>query len=275
MHFPRLPDWLIYLAVAAALLFAAIGRREHADAPAAPPPMAGGGATLAPPATPFDPTLEIPRSAMRGPRAGTAFSVADRGVWLTAAQAAAGCRRLAIVIAEGRAVAATPRAVFGGVMVLTTRGGGPALPIGGTGELARGERAFHPGFPRGAPGEVASRLIGRQAAAPRGGATGAIEILAWAEAGRTAGLSDNLAGLMGAPALDGAGRVVGVTLGQATRRGRIYTTTLQAVRLALAAAGVRASTEAAGEPITPDNYGQVADDLRRTLSVAPVVCVSG
>ena len=36
MHFPRLPDWLIYAAVVVALLFAAISRRENADAPEAP-----------------------------------------------------------------------------------------------------------------------------------------------------------------------------------------------------------------------------------------------
>jgi len=27
-------------------------------------------------------------------------------------------------------------------------------------------------------------------------------------------------------------------------------------------------------PITPDNYGLAADDLRRSLRIAPVVCVA-
>ncbi|MDB5463220.1 MAG: hypothetical protein JWP23_1609, partial [Phenylobacterium sp.] len=31
MHFPRLPDWLIYAAVVAALLIAAVGRQAHVD----------------------------------------------------------------------------------------------------------------------------------------------------------------------------------------------------------------------------------------------------
>ena len=30
----------------------------------------------------------------------------------------------------------------------------------------------------------------------------------------------------------------------------------------------------AGMPITPDNYGLAADDLRRSLRIAPVVCVA-
>ncbi|RAK50681.1 serine protease, partial [Phenylobacterium soli] len=37
MQFPRLPDWLIYAAVVAGLLIAAVGRQERADAPPAPP----------------------------------------------------------------------------------------------------------------------------------------------------------------------------------------------------------------------------------------------
>jgi serine protease Do len=32
MHFPRLPDWLIYLAVVIALAVAALGRQEHSNA---------------------------------------------------------------------------------------------------------------------------------------------------------------------------------------------------------------------------------------------------
>ena len=38
MHFPRLPDWLIYAAIVMALLIAAVGRQERVDAPPAPPP---------------------------------------------------------------------------------------------------------------------------------------------------------------------------------------------------------------------------------------------
>jgi len=276
MHFPRLPDWLIYLAVVAALLFAALGRHEHADAPEAPPPAPGGAGALLPPASALDPSVAIDRPMTRGPRAGTAFSVGDAGVWVTARHVVAGCSRIAIVVAEGRGVAAVRAAGSAGdVAVLTTRGGAPALPLGSSVGLKRGERAYHPGFPRGAPGEVASRLVGRGKLTVPGGAGGAVTVLVWAEDGRTTGISDNLGGLSGAPALDGAGRVVGVTIAQAPRRGRIYTTTPEAVGRALAAAGARPSPDAAGEPIATDNYGRVADDLRRNLRVAPVVCLSG
>ena len=84
----------------------------------------------------------------------------------------------------------------------------------------------------------------------------------------------SLAGLSGAPALDSSGRVIGVTIAEAPRRGRIYTTDPSAIREALAAAKQTPPTDAAGEPITTDNYGRVADSLRRELRVAQVVCLT-
>ena len=98
--------------------------------------------------------------------------------------------------------------------------------------------------------------------------------LAWAEVGRTDGLNGSLAGLSGAPALDASGEVVGVTLAQAPRRGRIYTSTPDTLRHALAAAGIKPATGATGGPISVENYGRVADGLRRDLSVAQVVCLA-
>jgi hypothetical protein len=68
--------------------------------------------------------------------------------------------------------------------------------------------------------------------------------------------------------------VVGVTIAQAPRRDRLYTTTPAALAAALKLAGVR-SNASAGEPITTDNYGRVADDLRRDLRVVQVVCLGG
>jgi serine protease Do len=67
--------------------------------------------------------------------------------------------------------------------------------------------------------------------------------------------------------------VIGVTVAEAPRRGRIYTTAPETVTAALAASGRRPADFAAGEPITTDNYGRVADSLRRDLRVAQVVCL--
>jgi S1-C subfamily serine protease len=274
MHFPRLPDWLIYAAVVVALLIAAIGRQERADAPPAPPPPpAAEGAALGP-ASPFDPAVVVDVADKTEAGAGTAFSVASSGVWITARHVVEGCAQAAIVVAPGRGVAATvkidPEAE---TAILTTDGGAAPLPLGLTQRLRRGERAFHMGFPQGRPGEASSRLLGRENLVVHGRGARTEPVLVWAETGRTDGLKGTLGGLSGAPALDDQGRVIGVTIAEAPRRGRIYTTAPETTERALMASG-RRLTDMPGAPISADNYGRVADDLRRNLRIAQVVCLT-
>jgi hypothetical protein len=64
-----------------------------------------------------------------------------------------------------------------------------------------------------------------------------------------------------------------VTIAEAPRRGRIYTTAPETVQNAIRTLHEPLAPSAAGEAISPDNYGRVADDLRRTLRVAQVVCL--
>ena len=147
------------------------------------------------------------------------------------------------------------------------------MPIAAEAPLYKGQRAFHPGFPQGRPGEVASRLIGRETLKIRGHRSYDEPVLAWAEAGRTRGLKGTLSGLSGAPALDSRGRVIGVTLAEAPRRGRIYTTAPESFGPAIRGEQ-RADEAAKGQSITVDDYGRVSDRLRRDLRVAQVVCLS-
>jgi S1-C subfamily serine protease len=273
VHFPKLPDWLIYGAVVVALLVVAVGRQERADAPP-PPPDDGEGLALAP-ASPFDPAVEVDVPDQVQPGAGTAFSVSDAGVWVTARHVVDGCRTAAIVVGDGRGVAATVRIdPRGEAAILTTDGGAPALPLGLTEALHRGERAFHPGFPQGRPGEATSRLLGRENLVVRGRGARTESVLVWAETGRTDGLKGTLGGLSGSPALDRAGRVIGVTVAESPRRGRIYTTAPETVTEALSLSGRHPAPMTTGEPITVDNYGRVADALRRDLRVAQVICIT-
>lgn len=275
MQFPRLPDWLIYSAVVAALVVAAVGRQEEADAPAPPPPVPGEEGVPLAPSSPFDPAVVVEVPGQAEPGSGTAFSVADTGVWLTARHVVDGCARTALVVAEGRGVAVRaaidPRS---DAAVLVSEGGAPALPLGIDRPLRRGDVAFHPGFPQGYPGETASRLIGRENLVVRGRGARTEPVLVWAEIGRTDGLRGTLAGLSGAPALDSTGRVIGVTIAESPRRGRIYTTPPEAIEGAFQVAGQRPATFARGEPIDVENYGRVADSLRRDLRVAQVVCLA-
>jgi S1-C subfamily serine protease len=271
----RPPDWLIYIAGVAALVVFAVVEQERADAPPAPPPMAETDATLTAASSMKPSTVKPVPAADEAPMAGTAFSVSDAGVWLTARHVVNDCRKAAVMVAPGRGVSAK---VFADrtsdLAVLTTQGGSQPLPLASDATPSRGRRGYHPGFPQGGPGEATSRLLGPTVL--RSSARGAPPqpVLAWAEVGRTDGLKGSLDGLSGAPVLDRAGQVVGVTLAESPRRGRIYTAPLSAIRAALASAHLSPSGFARGQRITVDNYGRAADELRRDLRVAQVVCLS-
>jgi S1-C subfamily serine protease len=158
------------------------------------------------------------------------------------------------------------------LQVLTTAGGAPGLPLAGEQNLRPGESGFAAGFPEGGPGEVALRLIGPLIlrTAPRDQPNGLA--LAWAEVGHTDGLAGARAGLVGAPVMDVQGRMAGVVLAQSPRRGLVFTSGPEDARRALAK--TRLGAQAQPEPISDDNYGRVADDLRRSLSVIQLVCLA-
>ena len=275
MHFPRLPDWVVYAAVVLALLFAALGRGERADAPAPPPEVGEPLGDTVGPASPFDPSVVVDVPNQGGPATGTAFSISRSGVWLTARHVVEGCAQTALVVGDGVGVAAKvqidPR---GEAALLFTEGGAEPLPLALNETLRRGQRAYHPGFPQGEPGEASSRLLGRETLVVRGRGARSEPVLVWAETGRTKGLEGTLGGLSGAPALDAQGRVIGVPIPESPRRGRIYTTAPEVVDATLAASGRRFSDNGEGAALTPQNYFYAADDLRRGLRVAQVVCLA-
>jgi S1-C subfamily serine protease len=235
---------------------------------------AADGALLAP-ASPFDPSVTVDVPERTGPATGTAFSVASSGVWITARHVIDGCRQAAVVVGDGVGVAALASIdPQGEAALLRTQGGAPGLPLDLGSPLREGELAFHPGFPQGQPGETASRLLGRENLVVHGRGARTEPVLVWAEVGRTDGLKGSLGGLSGAPALDAQGRVLGVTLAEAPRRGRIYTTVPETIAHLIAESPTLLSAGPPGAPITPDNYGKVADGLRRDLRVAQVVCLT-
>jgi S1-C subfamily serine protease len=275
MALPRPPDWLVYSAVLGALLIGSLKGRENANAPPAPPsPDETEGALLGP-VTPFDPAVTVTTPDIPfQPASGTAFSVSREGRWVTARHVVEGCRRPAIVVGGGRALAADVRlAPRADIAVLLTQGGPEPVAVAPLQPLRAGQRAFHPGYPQARPGEVTSRLLGRETLRVRGRGERDEPVLAWAEVGRTRGLGGTLAGLSGAPVLDRQGRAVGVTIAESPRRGRIYTTSPDT--FGPATRGLQRPEEPlTGRAVTVDNYGLVADDLRRELRVAQVVCLS-
>lgn len=268
------PDWLVYTGAVGLLIGLAVLRQDgSADAPPAPPPLPEAAAVLSL-TSPLHPSQVKPLPRARERAAGTAFSVSEAGVWLTARHVVADCRRTAVLVAPGRgALARVVADRSSDVAVLTTEGGAPPLPLAREAPDWRGTLGYHPGFPGGQAGEAATRLLGphRLPGARRGEPVQ--PVLAWSEVGRTRELKGGLEGLSGAPVLNGRGQVVGVTLAESPRRGRIYSAPPEAIRLALARARKAPDGFARGQPITIDNYGRAADGLRRDLRVAPVACL--
>jgi S1-C subfamily serine protease len=266
--FSRSSDLLLYGGAVALFVVLALSQQERADAPAAPPPVPGDGATA------LGPAQAKQLQGVREQGSGTAFSVSETGVWITARHVVDGCKRAAVLVSPGRGVQAKVSSAKGAdVAVLITQGGAPPLPLAGRYPLSKGQIAFHPGYPRGQPGEAASRWLGGYWLPSLTRGSPAQPVQAWAEVGRTDGLKGGLAGLSGAPVLDAKGQVVGVTLAESPRRGRIYSATRREIQTALTTAGQKPAAFAVGQTITTDNYGRAADALRRALSIAEVVCL--
>ena len=277
----RPPAWFVYPTLLLVLLLAALGRRGHADSPPPPPPLTTPERGVLSETAAIDPFVVVRVRRKHGPNAGTAFSVGDGGVWLTAAAPLAACAHPAVLVNDVEGVAA--RAVRGAdrrISVLVSARGAPALSLAAAAPQP-GALAYAPGYPRGHPGEIAAHLIGARTLRSGGRWPAPATVLVWAEMGRTEGMPQPLTGLAGAPLLDGQGRVVGLVLGDAPRRGRLYAATPAELAAALAAAQSAAQSsplaarpaQAAGAAIGPANYGLAGDALRRQMRVAATACM--
>ncbi|MDX2238738.1 MAG: serine protease [Hyphomonadaceae bacterium] len=268
-----LPDWLVYAIAIGAIVFAlfSLDRREMAP-PAAPDAPAAGQAL--PPPSVYDPELLVNVGPAESGM-GTAFAISSDGWWLTARHVVDSCRHVGVIVSRGMAVNAEVRvARFADLALLRTKYRPEALALNvDENALRLGQRAYHVGFPQGRTGEATSLLIGRERLISRGRYALDEPILAWAEVGRTEGLRGTLSGISGGPALDSAGRVIGVTIAESTRRGRIYTAAPSTIARLLDVEEVEADGGRADQ-LTSLNYGTKADEMRRDLTVAQIVCVA-
>jgi len=233
---------------------------------------------LAPPSA-QDPVFEVEPDEVKSGTVllGTAFSVDQRGVWLTARHVASGlCRQLAI-FADGRPVATSIAYVDPemDVAVLTTRGGAPALPLE-TATPAVGETGYSFGYPTGVLGATQDTLMGRSRMQGSGRLAGITPTLSWAEARRIPESLDSLGGMSGGPMLDESGRVVGSVVAASERRGRVHTVAPEV----LSETGQTTRLFSAATPSAPvqqiadrsETLGDVAGDLSEESRITKVYC---
>jgi serine protease Do len=306
----RVPDWLIYSLALFAVVFALMSRGEDSDAPEVPPPPLPP--ITAPPKPPplqnqkppvpgeevpgaLPPVVEekpsdgilLPGPSEMDPRImvevgpvqsgiGTAFAIDDRGWWITARHVVDSCQRVGLVVSGNSAapVQDVKVSTFADLALLRTPGAPDALRLDPTeDDFVLAQKGFHVGFPQGNPGEATSRLLGRHKLVARGRYDLDEPVLAWAEVGRTRGLVGTLSGMSGGPVFDENGRVIGVTVAESARRGRLYTASPSSIVQLLNEANVNPDGADAGR-FTVENYGPMADRLRRDLAVAKVICVA-
>jgi S1-C subfamily serine protease len=271
----RLPDWLVYLLVIGVIVWVLYRVDDPNDmAPPSPPDLLDGGPLL-PPASMFDPEVLVEVGPITS-GVGTAFAINQDGYWLTARHVVGDCERVGIIV--GRRAAAPAQLVsaapFADLAILKTDRAPPALTVElDDASLRVDQLAFHVGYPQGRAGEAVSRLYRRERLVARGRYQSQEPVLAWAEVGRTRGLSGTLAGISGGPVFDEAGQVIGVTIAESARRGRLYTAPPSSIARLLGLARV----ETDGERVPAfdrEDYGRRGDELRRALSVAQVVCIA-
>lgn len=204
---------------------------------------------------------------------GTAFALDSGGWWMTARHVVDQCHRVHLLFQnhQGLWVTNVVHHTNADLALLRTSSLPHALPIA-DGTLQIGQNGFHVGYPRGSPGEVWSTLLGRRRMRVSGRYRTNEPVVAWAERRRRPSSLKSLGGLSGGPALDGAGRVVGVLVAESRRRGRVYTAAPASIDQ-LVSRGVVNKVAGRVLAITPDTLKPRADLLRRAPGIAKVVCL--
>lgn len=254
-----------------------VGNETFGDQGAFQPAEDDERGALLPSPSPFDDRSQVEAGEAKNWSSGTGFAIASNGIWLTAKHVARGCDRLGIVNDDGR-IAVKARPIYisevADVAIFQTQGGPPPLALDLVeSDIKLGARGFHVGYPQGKPGEVTSRLIGRELMLTQGAWRGKEDTLAWAETGRSDGLRGSLGGLSGGPAFDSAGNVIGITIAESPRRGRIITTSAASVAAALSGAGVTPQGTPLSLPSGQD-LTKTARRLRADLKVVQLICLT-
>ena len=274
------------IALIALVVFAVIGKYAGGDNE---DPRSGSARRPDPgqfvPAQPIDPGpanepgVIVPVGDQQSSSSGTAFSVDSGGVWITARHVADGCDKI-VLQRSGRQVVKVNRVQHhpnADISILWTLKGVPALPLLQH-PVRPNQDGYSFGFPKGEPGDVHARLIGRTKMHQRGRYRTNEPVVAWTHVRRVPDRGAHLGGISGGPWVNAAGRILGVHVAGNPRRGRSYTTAPSSLRRAFVEAGLSESTSSTNierVSVTPKNFPSIGNKLRQTLTVAKVLCLVG
>ncbi len=230
--------------------------------------------------SPNDPALIVEAETKKSSATGTAFSINRNGIWFTARHVTNGCDVVGLEKSPGRLVRAQRISEYPGadISVLWTRGGSPAMPVGKP-TLRVGQAGYSFGYPKGDPGDVYARIIGRNRMLARGRYNTNEPVIAWTQVRRVPDIGSDIGGISGGPWVNAAGEVIGIHVAGAPRRGRSYSTAPRTMREAIARAGVMPAADLRDLPppaaLTPGEFPTYGQQLRRQLTVAKVICLVG
>lgn len=206
---------------------------------------------------------------------GTAFSVGENGIWITARHVTDGCDVVVVRTAHKKGMSAQRviQESNADISVLRTRTGAPSLPVTKP-TLRNGEKGWSFGYPKGDPGDVYGQVIGRAKMRAQGRYSSLEPVIAWTHLRRVPDRGADLGGISGGPWVDAGGRVVGVHVAGAPRRGRSYSTAPSTLLAALSRAGVNPSDRTVIQ-LSAGNFAQIGDLMRERLTIAKVYCLVG
>ena len=227
-----------------------------------------------PPISQQDPVFKL-APGQKGNSTGTAFSIGP-GSWMTARHVLEGCKKFGIVVGAKRVengfnVNLNP---YHDLATFETSRNIPALGFE-KGPLKIGQSAFHFGYPQGKPAAIHSVLLGRVKINPRRRTRHTEPVIAWAESSRVPNFSGSLGGISGGPVMDQRGNIIGVSVVEVRRRGRILTSAPKGIQDMLTRAG-NPERNQYSKKLKPDintrQFEKIGRDLRQSLSVAKVLC---
>lgn len=248
---------------------------------ARPAPETPRGAGRVLPSESFsDPRFIVEVGDKAGSSTGTAFSVNRSGIWITARHVTDGCDIVGLEKTNGRLVRVRRVAQQGNtdISVLWTGGGSPAMPVIEP-QIRIGEDGYSFGFPKGDPGDVHARVLGRSRMLARGRYQTDEPVVAWTQVKRIPDRGADLSGISGGPWVNANGDVIGVHVAGAPRRGRSYSTAPRSLLTAIRTSGIRPEANRSDLPpaqdLNPRGFAGYGKSLRRQQSVAKVVCLVG
>ncbi len=250
-------------------------RSPRQDQPLHPPvEMVPDGEALPDPSY-LDPKVQVENKGPVRNSTGTAFSVDEHGLWITARHVVDSCRRLGFVI-PGTNILRKSKAVWihpnSDMALVQGPRAGAAVLLTDT-PSGQGSHAFHVGYPRGKPGDVLTKVIGRARMITKGRYRINEPVVAYAEVERWPKFSGSLGGISGGPIFNRQGHVIGVTVAGNPRRGRVTGTAPRSFNPLFEHANKQANAnKIIRPPFDPSNLVDQGNILRRKLVVAQLLC---